>query len=277
MLGTVTGNMLQGAVQTVHHPHRQNQIKKLHAPIAVSGRDGKGHQGAGPGAAADLNPGLAQFSGNFRQKSVGDFLMHQQTLQGVADAGPLHLGVHDDVDGHVIIRGVIDKDMTDALVVFEHRDAGIFRDKTDQPLAAAGNDQVNLFFQAQHEGDGGAVRHRNHLDGRGIDILRRQGVLQHSGQGQVRVDGLGTAAQQNAVARLQTQGRRINRDIGPGLVDHADHPEGDAHAAHHDAVRPPDHLRHLAHRIRQGRNLLQAADHGGHRLVGEIEPVQHGA
>ena len=54
--------------------------------------------------------------------------MHQQAFQGVAHAGPLHLGVEDDLQGLILIRIRVDKGVADALEVLEHRHGGRFGD-----------------------------------------------------------------------------------------------------------------------------------------------------
>ena len=96
------------------------------------------------------------------------------------------------------------------------------------------------------------------------------------GQGQVGVDGLLAALEDHGVAALQTEGGGVHRDVGPGLIDKADHPQGDALPAHLEAVGAQPHAGHRAHRIRQGRHFPEALDHGGDDLIGQGEAVDEG-
>ena len=90
------------------------------------------------------------------------------------------------------------------------------------------------------------------------------------------MDGLLASLEDHGVAALETEGGGVHRDVGPGLVNKADHPQGDAGAPHLKAVGADPHAGHRAHRVRQGRHLPEALDHGGNHLIGQGEAVEEG-
>ena len=96
----------------------------------------------------------------------------------------------------------------------------------------------------------------------------------HDGAG--GMEAFGAAAQDDGVARLQTQAPGIGGHIGARFIDHADDPKGHAHAGDIQAVGPlpPGHDR--AHRIGKPGDVLQTAGHGLDALVIERQPVEQG-
>ena len=54
----------------------------------------------------------------------------------------LRLGVVGDADRLFRVRSAVDVDVADAVQVLDHRHPGILGDALDQPLAAAGDDDV---------------------------------------------------------------------------------------------------------------------------------------
>ena len=129
---------------------------------------GKAVGGELPGrlAAAQLDPLGAHGGGEARNEGFGDVLVDEQGLHGIAHAGALHLGVQGDLLGFGKVGAGIDEDVTDPLVVFDHRNPRMLGDETDQPLTAAGDDQVDLLLALEQFQDGGAVGGLDHLQGR---------------------------------------------------------------------------------------------------------------
>ena len=75
--------------------------------------------------------------------------MHQQRLGGVADAGALHLGVDHDLDRLLEVGARIDEDVAVAAGGIDHRDLRVLDQVFLERLAAAGDDQVDVFAHLQ--------------------------------------------------------------------------------------------------------------------------------
>ena len=276
MARAVAVDVVHGLVQVGHHPHDQRQVQELRAPVALRRRlDALGEHPAAR-AAEQAHAFLFERRDHLRQEGAGDGAVHQQPFQGVAHPRPLYLGVENNTHRHVHVGVLIDKGVAHALVVLEHRDARFLGDRADQPLAAAGDDQVNGLLLLEEHVDALPVGERQHLDDGRIHLVADEHLLQHRGQGQVGADRLGAAAQDDRVAGLEAEGGGVDGHVRPGLVDHADHAERDPHATDGDTARPAAHLVDLAHRVVQGGDLAQAADHIGDALRADLQPVAHG-
>ncbi|KAF5044173.1 hypothetical protein DSECCO2_494530 [anaerobic digester metagenome] len=124
--------------------------------------------------------------------------------------------------------------------------------------------------------DRGPVRGRDHLHAALGQPGRGQGPAQEAAQDLVGVEGLGTAAQDDAVAGLEAEDGRVDGHVGAGLVDDGDDAQGDAHAAHEQAVGPLDHALDLAHRVGQPGHVPAGRGHGVDALVGDAQAVDAG-
>ena len=71
-------------------------------------------------------------------------------------------------------------------------------------------------------------------------------------QRQVAAQRLAAAAQDGRIAGLEAQRGHVDRHVGPGLVDHADHADGDAPLAQAQAVGQHPALELRADRVGQG-------------------------
>ena len=128
-----------------------------------------------------------------------------------------------------------------------------------QALAAARDDQVDGVLLGRQLGQllAPTAGHERHAalgepggDGRlGGDL----------GQRRVGVHGRGGTAQDDRVARLQAQRRRVDRHVRTRLVDDRDHAERDAHLAHVQAVRQALPVDHLADRVGERGDLPDGA------------------
>ena len=139
------------------------------------------------------------------------------------------------------------------------------RDALDEALAAARNDDVDVLDVGDQVADGGAV-------GRGDDLHRAlgeagvaQSLVHAGGDGLVAAQRLRSAAQYRRVAGLEAQRRGIGGDVGPRLVDDADHAERHAHPADLDAARAVLEIGDLADGVGQRGDLLEAVGHGADR------------
>ena len=89
------------------------------------------------------------------------------------------------------------------------------------------------------------------------------------------MQGLLAAAQDGGVARLEAQGGSVGGDVGAGLVDDADDAQRHAHLADGDAGRTALEISHLADRVGQRGDLLEADGHRLDALGGQREAVDH--
>ena len=157
----------------------------------------------------------------------------------------------------------------------DHGDMGILHHGADQPCAAARDEHVQVIGQAHHF-DGGCARGVLHQ----LDTVRGQPGFFHRlahrlSHCRVRMDGLLPAAQNDGVARLQAERRRVRRHVGARLVDDADHAERHAHALDLQAVGTDKPAHHLPDRVLLRRHLAHSLRHPGNAGRGQRQPVQH--
>ena len=200
----------------------------------------------------------------------------EQGLGGAADSGAAHLGVDDDGARHLKVGGAIHVSVADAFQVLEKRDPALGGDAFDQRFAAARHDDVDELAHLEHLTDGGAVRGRHQLDGGGGQIGLGQPAVQRGNDGGRRMIALGAAAQDDCVARLEAQSTGVGGDVGPRFIDHADDAERHSHPRYIEAVGTIPPGQHLAHRIGQRRDLLEAPRHRFDTSRIQLEAFEHG-
>ncbi len=267
---TVTVDVGDRLLQPFHHLDGQNEIEKLGREIFFRGGRGVGDVAPGDGAAAQLDAASPQGGGHARQEGRGCGRIDQQTLDRVANAGPLTLAVDHNALRHVRIGALLDVDVTVALVVLEDRHPRLLGHAADQPLAAARDGQVDPFVQPQEVAHGRPIRRRHQLHGVGRQAGVGQGVRQDAMQGDVGMHRLAAAAQDDGVAALDAQAGRVHRHVGPRFVDEKDHAERNADFVDLQTVGPDGAGANLSHRVRQGRHLAQAG--GGVAQSGRGQP-----
>ena len=201
--------------------------------------------------------------------------MNEEGLHGVADAGTLHFGVEDNLLRHGKVGAGIDKDVADPFVVLDDGNAGMLGDEADQALAAARDDQVDLFIELEEFEDRFPVSGCHHLQCRRRQMQIGQHLLQEGADGAVGMDRFRAAAQDDGIAALQAEGGGIGGDIGPRLVDDADDTEGDAHAPDLQTVGAPPHAGDFTDRVGEGGDFTQAGGHGAHPFFIEGEAIEH--
>ncbi|MNR02243.1 hypothetical protein D3C85_1180860 [compost metagenome] len=146
----------------------------------------------------------------------------------------------------------------------QHRGLGLGLNAGDQALAAARDDQVDGPVEARQDGaDRFAIRDRDQLNGVGGQAGLGDGASDHGGDGARGFQAVRTAAQDGGVARADAQGGGVCGDIGPALVDDAQHADGGADAGDVQTIGggPAGHLG--ADRIGLGGDGL---DGDGHAL-----------
>ena len=166
-----------------------------------------------------------------------DRAIHEDGLDRVAHTRPLDLRVRDDRGRAFLICGGVDVDVTDALVVLDHRDARVLGDEADEPLAAARDAQVDQLVEHDELRDRFTIGDRYELDGFGRQLRGGEPGLHRAKQRAIGLERLAAAAQDARVAGLEAQRGGIGRDVGPRLVDHRDHAERDPHARDLETVR----------------------------------------
>ena len=93
----------------------------------------------------------------------------------------------------------------------------------------------------------------------------------------IAVRSLFTAAQNNCVASLQRQHRRIDGHVGPRLVNNSHHSERHAQLADAQSIRPSPLRQGFADWIGKGCDLAHSARHVPDSLRGQQQAVAHGA
>ena len=137
----------------------------------------------------------------------------------------------------------------------DHRHPGVFHHAADEPRAAPGDQHVQIRRQ-MHQLVGavpaGVLHQRDAVPGQS-DVLQR---VPHDGnKGLVGVEGLPAAPEEDGIARLQTQGGGVHRDVGPGLVDDADDAQRHPALADDEPVGTLVHFCHRADGVRQSADL----------------------
>ena len=156
------------------------------------------------------------------------------------------------------------------------RHGGVAHHRVDQACAPARDDDVDQAAGLDQVGDGGAVVAGKQLHGIGGQALLAEGGAQRGHQRGVRARGRRAAAQQHGVAGLQRQAEGVDGDVGPALVDHADHAERHALLADLQTIGQRAAAQHLADRIGQPSDLAQSGGDAVDPLRVEGQPVEHG-
>ncbi len=212
------------------------------------------------------------------QKKFGDRPVHEQRFHGVADAGPLHLGVHHDIAGHFQVGIRIHKHVADALVMLDHGHLATLGHGANESLAAARHAEVNVLGERKQDGDGVALRGGHHLDGVGgkTAVGDPAGFDHDFGDELVGVQRLLATAQDGGVAGFEAQARRVCRDVGARLVNDHHHADRRGDFPELKSVGTGAFIEDASHGVRQHNHLAQTAGHAGDAFVVQSQPVQQG-
>ena len=135
---------------------------------------------------------------------------------------------------------------------------GLLDYAADQPSATPGHQQIDM-TACLHQGLGPIATvsvHGSHQS-RIQPLLTKHPAYQFH-QGAVGALGRVTSPQEGRIAGLEAEGHHIDGDIGPGLVDHGHHAQGNPHLIEPHAVGHVMAANHLAQGIGQPRHHAHA-------------------
>ncbi len=128
----------------------------------------------------------------------------------------------------------------------------------------------------EHHADGGAVAGGDDLDGLGGEVRRTQSLDKAAVDCRRGAEGIGAAAQDRGIARLEAERAGVGGDVRPALEDDADDAERRAHALDVEAVGTIPFGDDGVDRVGQGGDLPEPFRHRRDALVGERQPVDEG-
>ena len=197
--------------------------------------------------------------------------MAEQRLEPVADRHLAQLRFVHDRDRHLGGCTLVDEDVAHPRVVRDHRNRRLRPHLPDQPRSAARNHEIDRVREPEQDVDRSAVDGRHDRDRRlrNPDLAGCRPEL--CAQGEVRVDRLGAPAQDDGVARLEAERRRIDGHVGARFVDHRDDAERDRHLADAQTVRPHAVVRDAADGIGERCDVGESLEHVLPLAVGEPE------
>ena len=97
--------------------------------------------------------------------------------------------------------------------MLEHGDGRILDHCTDEALAAAGDDQVDVLVELEQLRNQDPVGGLHQLHGRRVDVRLAQGFSDERRNGLVGMDRLFAAAEDDGVAALEAQRGRVAGDV----------------------------------------------------------------
>ena len=150
----------------------------------------------------------------------------------------------------------------------------VAHDRVDKPGAAARDHHVDQAARLDQVGDGGTVLAGQQLHRVGRQVLGGQRRAQHLHQRGVGPRRRRAAAQQYRVARLQREAECVNGDVGPALVDDADHAERHSLLAQPQPVGERTPAQHLTDRVRELGDLAQPGRDAVDAVRAERQPIE---
>ena len=161
--------------------------------------------------------------------------MHQQTIQGVADRDTTGFGVVDDGTAHLQVTILVEVGVHHASACLYNGDASCITHKINEFTSAARDAEIHIAYSIQHLASslvGGWQQGYNIL----VDTILFEHLVNQGYLFAVRAVGILTAFQHTGVAALETKGEDVERDVGTGLVYHADDAKGHRHTTETKAV-----------------------------------------
>ena len=202
--------------------------------------------------------------------------VNEQRLQRVAGARALTFGVFDDLRGLFEIAFGVDVEVADAFVMLQHRHCGLRADQTDEPFAAAGDDQVEITVEFEQQIDCLVVGPRHELHGAVGQIAGHGGAIEDAGKCDVGVECFAPAAQDDGVSGLEADAGGVDGHVGPRFINDADHADRDGNFGDFESVRPRRLRQDPPDRIMLGGDYAQPVGHLLDPAVIEGEAVDHG-
>ena len=270
-----------GGIQTVHHADGENIVEVLGVKVPLARRC----------AVDDLRRGRIEPQLDRReplrrtvidqrlfehgQELRRDRPVHEADLLGIADRGAAGLGVFNDAHGLIEVGVLIDVDVADARSGLNAGHGGVAHAGTDEPCAAARDEQVDEPF-GLHDLRGALVAGvLDDVDDVRITAGGDDALLERRDDGLGRVEGLLAAAEHADVAALDGERRRVGRDVRPALVN--DRHKAERHLLFIDlhAVGVVDLRKDAPRVIRQRHSCADTVSHGINTPAIQIEPVEH--
>ena len=261
MAGAIGVDMADGGIKAVHDFDGQDERVELLVPVLLGGLSRFGQKGACLLIPPHFHPCISQLRAEERQEGSRDIPMHQQRFGTVADGGALNLGIQDDLGSHRKVSVFVHIDVAVARAGLDDRDSRRLDDGLDERGSAARDEAVHVLVQGHQATGGGTVGTLDELYAGRWQANRLKGVLQDTGQGNIGMDGLGSAAQQDGVAGLQAEGGGIHGDIGATLINDTDNAQGNAGLGDLQAVGSTPARQDGPDRVRQGGDLPQPGLH----------------
>ena len=174
---------------------------------------------------------------------------------------------------HLGVGRGVDVDVAVAHAGLDHRHGGLLDDRADEVGAAARDQHVDQPAGPHQRADRVATALVEQRDRGGRQAVRLQRAAQDVDQGAVAGAGGGAAPQHHGVAALEGEPGGVDRDVGPGLVDHADHAHGHPDLADLQAVGQGRAADHLPDGVGQPGDVAQRVGHGVHATGVEAQAV----
>ena len=274
-------DMRDGRIQIIYDRDGENVIEKFRVEVELRCRRAGNDLRRGF-VEPQLDGDKARFSTlvdkrglELGEKFLCNVAVDKADLLRVADGRAARLGVFDDLYRHVEVSVPVDVHMADARAGLDAGNACIFHARADEPLAAAGDQQVDKAVR-RHQ----YLRARmrcilNDVDNVGIAADGLNARLERRDDGVRGAIGLLAAAQHADVAALDAQRRGVRRDVRAALVDDGDQTErhlplGDGHTIGALELRE-----RAAHVVGQRRGLADALGHRVDAALRQGETVEH--
>ena len=156
--------------------------------------------------------------------------------------------------------------MHNALQMRKHRHPSLTLHQTHKPFATARHNHINRIHHRQHFAHGRPIPCRHQLNG----SLRQTGSNHPLDQRLVDsrrgMKPFGSAAQDDRVARLETESTSIRSHIGTTFIDYTYDPQRRAHTLNIQPIGALPLFEHLPNRIFLLRHCPQPVDHGANAV-----------
>ena len=149
MVGAIAFDMGNRLVHTVHQLGRDDHVHEFPAEI-IRCRGNRARNFQQLTLAAHLDPGLHQVLDQDRAVFGVKLPVDQQTFRRATNPGAAGLGVQNHAPRFVQIGIAVGIDVANAFQMGENRHPRFGLDQTDQTLAAARHDHVDIIGRGQH-------------------------------------------------------------------------------------------------------------------------------
>ena len=280
MARPVTVDVLDGLIDPFDAFDRDLGAKILGLPIrirrthAMRCRDFTRGDGERDVVAMQQHARTGQISQHRRKELIGYRAIDEQRLGRVAHPETTALRVHDDVVGHGKLGAFVHVHVAVAGSRLDDGNLRALDAMANQTRPSTRDEHVDDAMKL-HEGIGCRAIGRGdgaHRVGGKPDRGDRLG--ENPRDGLVRADREAASAQDDGVARLQANTRRVGGDVRSGLVDHRHNPERHADARELDAVVQRRGRLGLAEGIGQRDQFLQSIRHGADAGLVEHETIE---